>query len=332
MRRSSAFKIICLSLWVVIATGLMNIASAAPELPTLEEVIESGIAVPEGNPGLIPRDPRPTIFQSTRRSLSDSLDFIEIEDSVYRQRLARIKNAGFYEVKGQEFGGPVAQELIVLPVDDSFYHDFVNNFLYAVSKEKLKIMRAFKISNSEYNRLAVLSFGILGMESKFGESAKYKFKESCQTCITGAKAGRRFFRNILQGEFQAPRFSSNSRGPTQIKELPAEIRSLYPQITPDTLTNPQHAGIATVGFLAARLNDMKVRVAANRGKDKNYDYINQSNVYDYVMYAYFGSMDEVFKNTATPALNPYISGNHRDPEKSRSGLRDYIRFLTLLER
>lgn len=332
MRTSSAFKIFGLTLLFVTAFGFLDTAHAAPELPTFSDVIGNGIEIPEGKPGMKPRDPRPTIFQSTRRSLSDSLDYIDVDDDIYQYKLVDSKHAGFYEVKGRDFGAPIPLELTIIPVDNAFHNEFVDKFLAAISREKLHILDAYKLSNTEYNRLAILAFGILGMESKFGESAKYIMKETCQPCVAGAKIGARLVRNLLKGRFTARITYTNSRGPTQIKTVPKKIQRLYPEITLDTLNNPEHAGIVTVGFLAERLNEMKVRVAYNRGKERNFDYINQSNVYDYIMYAYFGSMDQLFKSTATPGVNPYISGNNSDPEKPRRGLRDHIRYLTILER
>jgi len=155
-------------------------------------------------------------------------------------------------------------------------------FVQAMDKEKKKIMEIYNLSNSEYNKLSKYAFGILGQESSFGESFKYKVKEALPFAVALAKGN--WFDT-----------SRNSRGPTQIKRIPAKIKENY-SFKKSELENPEYAAIATVGFLAQSLKELKI-------KEKYHPDINEDNRMDYLYYIYRGKSKEITQGTATPHLN-----------------------------
>ena len=91
--------------------------------------------------------------------------------------------------------------------------------------------------------------------------------------------------------------SKNSRGLTQIKNVPEAIQKEY-GIKKTELDIPENAAIATMGFLAAALVELKV-------KARNNPDINSDNQYDYLHYIYMGRPSEITEGTATPNKNIY---------------------------
>jgi hypothetical protein len=159
--------------------------------------------------------------------------------------------------------------------------DFMNN----IDKEKSRIIKMYGITNHEYNELSKLAFGILGNESQFGDSNKYWLKEAAPSVIA-----------ILKGNGLDT--SRNSRGPTQIKTVPKKIASRY-GVTKDSLERPRHAAVATMGFLAEALDELKA-------KEKYHPSITPENRFDYIHYIYMGKSSEITKATATPNKNIYF--------------------------
>jgi hypothetical protein len=84
------------------------------------------------------------------------------------------------------------------------------------------------------------------------------------------------------------------------------------------LNDPRITAIATVGFLAESL-----RILKNRVRNRDLQYVTQDNLFDYVLYVYFGSMrqltnpvidyntGEVVNETATPSRNLYVQTVHK---------------------
>lgn len=179
----------------------------------------------------------------------------------------------------------------------------VRLFAAALGANKQSIMRLYSSFNSEgkitsavtsdeYNLLAKIAFGILGCESKFYSSYKYRFKESLPELVRAAKE--------VQSILNDKKVSANSRGPTQIKNIPEKITTQF-GITADSLQDPDKAAIATMGFLIETLGTLK-RLSVKY----NLDYINERNYEDYLPYLYYGNSKALINRTATPEQNLYV--------------------------
>jgi hypothetical protein len=173
-------------------------------------------------------------------------------------------------------------------------------FIKALEDEKKKLMSIYKLSNEDYNELALVAFGILGNESNFGKSPRLYFKENNQNFVILAK--------ILNGE--EPSVARNtSRGPTQIKFLPEEILSKhYPEISKPNLMNPRHAAIGTMAFLAEAVRQI-YHISRQNKQDPDKLRITKENMMDYITYLYQGrtgalTTDDPSKQ-ATPLRNQY---------------------------
>ncbi len=158
-------------------------------------------------------------------------------------------------------------------------------FMGEIDKRKKELIKMYSLTNHEYNELSKLAFGILGNESQFGNSKKYWLKEAVPFVVSIAK-GNRF------------NTSSNSRGPTQIKTVPRKIARKY-GVTKSNLEDPKKAAVATMGFLAEALSELK-------SKEKHHPKINSDNRFDYIHYIYMGKSSEITKATATPYKNIYF--------------------------
>lgn len=158
-------------------------------------------------------------------------------------------------------------------------------FIETLDAEKKTLMEIYNLENDDYNDLVRIAFGIMGNESQFGQSPKYLLKERIPYIIS-----------LIKGEgFDT---SSNSRGPTQIKRVPRLIEEHY-GITKETLQNPRHAAIATLGFLAEILEELKIR-------ERNHPDITPENRLNYLHYLYIGRHDHVSRGTGIPERNIYF--------------------------
>jgi hypothetical protein len=162
-------------------------------------------------------------------------------------------------------------------------------FVTTLDAEKERLMEIYNLDNDEYNELARLSFGILGNESNFGRSPRYKVKEALPWVVS-----------LLKGDWFDT--TSNSRGPTQIKTVPALIAQHY-GVTKQSLSRPEHAAVATLGFLAQSLSELKNREHHHPG-------ITPYNRMDYLHYIYMGRVSEITRGTATPERNIYYRNMH----------------------
>ncbi len=160
----------------------------------------------------------------------------------------------------------------------------VEEYMATLDEEKLTLMKLYQVDNEEYNRLAGLAFGILGNESEFGESIKLILKEAFPALVA-----------ILKGNLTT---RYNSRGLTQIKTIPELIKKKY-RIKKSDLMNPRDAAIATLGFLAQSLREL--RFIEKRHKD-----IRPYNRHRYLHYIYTGRVSQIKKGLATPDKNIYF--------------------------
>lgn len=158
-------------------------------------------------------------------------------------------------------------------------------FMKEIDDRKAELTKLYKLTDQEYNELSKLAFGILGNESQFGESKKYHIKEALPWLVALAKGN-------------GVDTSRNSRGPTQIKTVPSKIAKKY-GVTKDNLEEPKKAAVATMGFLAEALSELKA-------KEKYHPGINEENRYNYIHYIYMGKSSEITKATATPMRNIYF--------------------------
>lgn len=157
-------------------------------------------------------------------------------------------------------------------------------FMQTLDREKERLMQIYGLENDDYDDLARLAFGILGNESRFGESPKYKIKEAFPFVVS-----------LLKGDGLDT--SQNSRGPTQIKNVPRAIQEHY-GVTKNSLTRPDHAAVATLGFLAEALSEL-------RSRERHHPDITPENRVEYLHYLYMGRHDLVRNGTATPERNIY---------------------------
>lgn len=161
---------------------------------------------------------------------------------------------------------------------------FNQDFISTLDREKATLMRLYDLDNDDYNELVRMSFGILGNESNFSTSSKYWIKESFPWLVS-----------LLKGEGLDT--SSNSRGPTQIKTVPQLIREHY-GVSKSTLHRAEHAAVATLGFLAQSLQELKNR-------ERHHPDITPYNRLDYLHYIYMGRSSEISRGSATPERNIY---------------------------
>ncbi|WP_417335109.1 hypothetical protein [Halobacteriovorax marinus] len=158
-------------------------------------------------------------------------------------------------------------------------------FMGEIDSRKSEITKLYNLTDHEYNELSKLAFGILGNESQFGESSRYHVKEALPWLVAIAKGN-------------GTNTSMNSRGPTQIKKVPPKIAKKY-GVTKENLTDPKKAAVATMGFLAQALDELKA-------KERFHPDINADNRFDYIHYIYMGKSREITKATATPMKNIYF--------------------------
>lgn len=165
-------------------------------------------------------------------------------------------------------------------------------FIKALATEKANILKIYGSDPQEYNLLAHMAVGILGNESSFFQSWRYKVKSHGQLAITWSKAIKAWF-----GDYEP---SPNSRGPTQIKRVPERIEQFY-NITEKNLWNPKYAAVSTMGFLIEALIELK-----QRAKNNDLEMIVPATYVDYLPYIYFGGAKKLVKRTATPNTNIYV--------------------------
>lgn len=170
----------------------------------------------------------------------------------------------------------------------------VQAFLRALESQKPRLIEIYGIHGQEYNLLAQMAVGILGRESRFFTSPRYFLKESAPAVVTLIKV----IKIYLQGSTRDA--SPNSRGPTQIKNIPKRIVEAY-GFSKEELGVPENAAVATMGFLIESLQELKRRVQVN-----HLDFVTPDTYIDYLPYLYFGSVRTLINRRANPAKNIYI--------------------------
>lgn len=200
-------------------------------------------------------------------------------------------------------------QLFILPANTQVESQSVYEFLRALEEEKPALLKMYAADPNEYNFLAHLSVGILGRESLFFRAKRYFFKEYFQPGVNFLKLMRKYM------GFTKGVSARNSRGPTQIKDIPQKISEHY-QVTPDTLYIPKNAAVATMGYLIEALKDLKYI-----SSHESFRHIQRNTYVDYLPYIYFGSRRSLLAKTATPDQNLYIKD-----------MKKYMKFVELYER
>jgi hypothetical protein len=193
--------------------------------------------------------------------------------------------------------------------DPRFDAPLTQKYVQTLEKEKANLMASLGLTNDEYNELAKMAFGVLGVESGFGTEKAYKIKEKKvldvnigQWIVDYAK-GNTF---MLPGQGIPVAYSmlidnsGNSRGLTQIKNVKSYLKEKYPHINDSNLNEPQNAAIATMFVLASKLQTLKKI-------EGQHSAITDKNRTEYLYYLYMGSSEQIINGTATPKLNPRAS-------------------------
>lgn len=212
-------------------------------------------------------------------------------------------------------------------------NEYARIFLKALEDQKQTLMDLYQLHNDEYNELVIIAFGILGQESRFATSLKYRIKERFPQGIAFAKNYRNIFHDYDQirktkgtktaigyllkslgqntKEFFTGKISidDNSRGPTQIKRVPSLIKEYY-HINKEDLHKPKFAAIATLGFLAQSIEELKA-------KEIYHPNITGRNRLEYLHYIYMGLSYEITEGTATPEKNIYFRNIRKFSESLR---------------
>lgn len=159
---------------------------------------------------------------------------------------------------------------------------FSQRYVQALEKEKPRLMEIYNLENDEYNLLAEFAYGVLAPETEFGANWIYRLKEFAP-----------YVPSVLKGDgFDT---SNNSRGPTQIKKIPKLISQHY-RIEKHQLKIPENAAIATLGFAADLLTEIRNRATQHPG-------ISEETLQNYMYYLYQGRREQIVNKSATPYFN-----------------------------
>jgi hypothetical protein len=232
--------------------------------------------------------------------------FASAQASSSQMEISLLSEQGFQSWKWMESKCDNCQIMLV-PMTDEVNTIKVRRFIQALAVNKPELQKMLKVSGEEYALLAHISVGILGRETLFGESARYKFKEAAPWVVSLAKV----MRSLATGKEVNP----NSRGLTQIKILPEAVAEKY-GITPDNLDVPENAAIATMGYLINALKQLKTRI-----KTYHLDHITPDRYADYLPYIYFGRSKALIDKTAVPDQNNYVQA-----------LKKYMAMIEVYER
>lgn len=194
---------------------------------------------------------------------------------------------------------PATQTLVKAHDADALARTLI--FLKTLSSEKANILKLYNSDPQEYNLLAHMAVGILGQESRFFGHWRYFIKRNSQLAIKEIKEAKAW---IKDREAVA-----NSKGPTQIKNVPDRIAQYY-NITEKNLWDPKYAAVSTVGFLIEALAELK-----QRAKNNNLEMITSDTYIDYLPYIYFGGSKKLVNRTATPDTNIYVKNMKKHMKK-----------------
>ncbi len=190
----------------------------------------------------------------------------------------------------------------------------LTSFSRSLQRNKQNIMESKNLSNAEYDELARIALGVMGIESEFCLNNKYLIKET-----TGVQPAI----SLVKGVTNASSEGGNSRGCTQIKQIE---RFLPPgrSITQDDLSSPEISAEATMYVLADLLVELKEK--KSRGLiDAEIvfpsDDSGETNISDFIYYLYNGQHGQLESGTATP----------RDSARVRR-MQEYMKYFRIRPR
>jgi hypothetical protein len=282
-----------------------------------------------------------TGFASTKKPFlfsqpPHSIRLESVDNYQYEQELEELLNRGFYipsadsklakkiqnevrSTKGMRLSsygltGNQYQQMVLLLKDDQYRTDLIIIFLNTLSSYKKKLMELYEVTNTEYNKLSMMAFAIMGRESSFGLGLRYNVKSSCNWCVRVARFMNEGTSNALLDEV--------SKGLTQIKIVPDKITQRF-KVTNDDLGNPKFAAIATMGFLMESMQELKKRIQASKNSDEfTLHYVTDNNMYDYIPYIYTGRVRKLY-DTEKPPEPENLNYNQE--------LKEYLKLLLILE-
>lgn len=167
-------------------------------------------------------------------------------------------------------------------------NDYKQQYLDALSKEKVNLMKDLNLSNEEYDELAKRAYGIFGQESSFGSGSLKPWHDY------GVE-------QIYTKLFDSPEQQQNrSLGLTQIrmKHVNPDFAKKY-GIDTDSLYYPYQAALATM----ERLTDAYQAVKNPKIREKYKD-MAPENVYDYAVTFY--NKPETVRQGKASGKNQYV--------------------------
>lgn len=184
-------------------------------------------------------------------------------------------------------------------------NDVSRGFLKALEVNKPRIMKDLGLSNQEYNEMGKIAFGVLGVESQFGDGLEIFPENSKLSNILNPRrhkekpyGGAIVFlgKLITRGEFSLDP-DSRSRGLTQIKAVENyPLVKKFGGINAENLMEADKAAVATMYVLGSMLNNLKSLEAGQ-------DLINEKNRMSFLYYIYNGQTGKVANASATPDMN-----------------------------
>lgn len=165
-----------------------------------------------------------------------------------------------------------------------------------LSSQKVSLAKDLGIDNDTYNNLAMLTLGIAGQETQWGDSEKYWLKENCQWGVNLWKS--------VKGNN-----SYNSKGLTQMKidsYTDPEVKRLFQKydITSENVNQGNKAAIATMIVLSCMY---KNELPALK---ENMENLNVS-AEDALLYCWNNQKYKIKNGTAKPDNNDYHQNVHR---------------------
>lgn len=176
-----------------------------------------------------------------------------------------------------------------------------DQFARALDEHREDVLTLYKnrINSRDYSRLAVLAFGIMGVESRYAQSNWYFLKRwTPDAAITAAKCLQKIIpepsiKGLKNIDTSAcDHLPGVSHGPTQMKEIPRPIQEHFGVTVSSLYRNPSHAAVATMGFLIemkSALFDLKKKYPVQLAE------MNEENYIDYLVYFYQGKGRRILK-------------------------------------